>query len=697
MSHKRSHTTFEADNHAPYAVFGTPLPDDTESRDDGSFVPIWKQEVRDEKGRKRLHGAFTGGWSAGYFNTVGSKDGWSPSTFVSSRSNRRKDGPATTQQRAEDYMDEEDLADAAEAQHLHTSQAFAGLGSSTRQQSLSGAMLGLFRAEGNTMGLQLLRRMGWKDGQGIGPKVRRSARLDLGRQSAASDGDTFLFAPENTPMIRLVRKSNRKGLGNRAEAGLHALGREKEADGDDDSDNQLAGQETAGNRGRSKILTDARGDPPTRGAFGVGVLNDTGSDEEDPYEMGPRIKYNRSIGGSKKKRGKKTASSAVNPALANVPKFVPKVARAGGGLRRCHDGRLPLDGFDFAKFTEDLGALVVQNAPPPVPAGWKSAKSTTTGTADATQYLSTAEAAKASSLNPTSRAALLGEATLPGKSVFDYLSKSAREKLVAASGRSDLPPAGGEVPAQDALSGEERQRWLWDQIPKLNRETATAALSRASGGLYAEDESKRMRYRRYLEHQLSPSLPLPAKADGVSDQDFLREMEEFKNCARIFKPMSGFMASRFTTSKAGSGSTGGRGAHDAEPLSAPEAKAADPAEEAARLGMFGRMTRSEEDFYPTRLLCKRFNVKAPPHARPDNEPEDSSATNTGAVPSAATGKEGSMPDPRPASTALALEMAPGPSQEREAVKIDPEKNEALEGATANASVLRAIFGDSDSE
>lgn len=35
-------------------------------------------QVRDEKGRRRLHGAFTGGFSAGYFNTVGSKEGTSP-------------------------------------------------------------------------------------------------------------------------------------------------------------------------------------------------------------------------------------------------------------------------------------------------------------------------------------------------------------------------------------------------------------------------------------------------------------------------------------------------------------------------------------------------------------------------------------------------------------------------------------------
>ena len=31
--------------------------------------------VLDQQGRRRFHGAFTGGFSAGYFNTVGSKEG----------------------------------------------------------------------------------------------------------------------------------------------------------------------------------------------------------------------------------------------------------------------------------------------------------------------------------------------------------------------------------------------------------------------------------------------------------------------------------------------------------------------------------------------------------------------------------------------------------------------------------------------
>ena len=45
-------------------TLGTELPPEDDG-DNGSFVPIWKQTVTDERGRRRLHGAFTGGFSAG--------------------------------------------------------------------------------------------------------------------------------------------------------------------------------------------------------------------------------------------------------------------------------------------------------------------------------------------------------------------------------------------------------------------------------------------------------------------------------------------------------------------------------------------------------------------------------------------------------------------------------------------------------
>lgn len=69
MAQKRSRRDFEADirkQDAPHVIYGTPLPPlDENVRDDGSYMPLWKQEVTDDRGRKRLHGAFTGGFSAG--------------------------------------------------------------------------------------------------------------------------------------------------------------------------------------------------------------------------------------------------------------------------------------------------------------------------------------------------------------------------------------------------------------------------------------------------------------------------------------------------------------------------------------------------------------------------------------------------------------------------------------------------------
>ncbi|CAI5979991.1 unnamed protein product [Closterium sp. NIES-65] len=71
-------------------------------------VPPWQQEARDDEGRRRFHGAFTGGFSAGYFNSVGSKEGWQPASFRSSRSQRAEVQP----QRVEALMDADERHDA---------------------------------------------------------------------------------------------------------------------------------------------------------------------------------------------------------------------------------------------------------------------------------------------------------------------------------------------------------------------------------------------------------------------------------------------------------------------------------------------------------------------------------------------------------------------------------------------------------
>lgn len=594
-------------------------------------------------------------------------------------------------------MDEEDLADATEAQKIETSQAFAGLGSSSQPGIGSGGLMGIFRATGDSMGTKLLRRMGWKDGQGIGPKIRRRAQLDMQNAGASASadfgGETYLFAPENAPMVQFVRKTDRKGLGHHGESRLPAL--RQDIDEEDEDESSMSG---TGRNGTS-LLTMGRPKPKTKsGGIGVGILNDDGSDEEDPYEIGPKIKYNRVIGGDKKKK-KKKGSAASNPALGSAPVFLPKNARAGGNLRRCHDGRLPLEGFVLAKFVEDLTSVLSQYAPPPVPQGWVPSRKLA-GTAGSSSYVSTADAAKASSHDARSRAAILGEKALPGKSVFDYISASTREKLAAASGNSNLPAAGGEIPHELAMSAEDRQHALREQIPKLDRETALAAIIRSAGGPYADDGAKRARFRTYLESQANPGQPLPDKPSGVRDEDFLREMTEFYNCARIFKPMTGFMASRFTTAKTTTAPADGD-ATGTDLISTPEPKVVDPAEEAAKMGMFGPMTRKVEDFLPTRLLCKRFNVKAPAHSRPDNE--------SGGGPQAAESWSTMAPDEASQpGTAKDVLKEDGPKKEqtfagstgqdmKNEPDVNPDSNEAVEGKTAHADVLRAIFGDSDSE
>ena len=62
-------------------------------------------KAKDPSGRTRWQGAFTGGFTAGYKNTCGSKEGWAPSQFVSSV--LKKAG--TMKQSIFDYMDKEDM------------------------------------------------------------------------------------------------------------------------------------------------------------------------------------------------------------------------------------------------------------------------------------------------------------------------------------------------------------------------------------------------------------------------------------------------------------------------------------------------------------------------------------------------------------------------------------------------------------
>lgn len=613
-------------------------------------------------------------------------------------------------------MDEEDLKEQEASRKLQTAEGFAGFGTTDTDATRRAGLIDLLKTGGETMGVKLLKKMGWREGQGIGPKVRRKA--NLGDSAAAGDGpeETYLFAPENPPMVAFIRKADHKGLG--YEGGARLEEREAARDEPGDSDSFFGGRLAI--QGKDK---PSKGREPRRGGLGVGILNDTGSDDEDPYSLGPQISYNRAIGGDKKKKKKgkteegKPVIASSNPLLNTKPVFISKkvaTARNGGGFRKCRDGRLPLDGFVLA----DLSGLSISEKkyePPKIPEGWKSAKQPTSGERDPSSYVSPADAAKASALDPTSRAAVLGEAQLPGKSIFDWMTPEARERIVKLTGNANLPPALGEkAPKGFEISESQRRKDLWDLVPKLDKQIAVQALTRAVSGWmpYSEDEDKRARYRTFLEVRAGLRDSLPDRLPGSSTDDWVNEMQEFARAAEVFKPMSGIMASRFT-----SASSGPKVASDAPDssiesgLSRPAEKPDDPATAAAKIGMFGQMTRSTIDFYPARLLCKRFNVKPPAHVQQD--PGEQAGT-AGTGPGTRFQSGGYQTDNatkelvsqevmnmimmesgrQPMAASSDAKNAPAPPP---VPVVEPERNEALEAERPGDAVFKAIFGSDDED
>ncbi|GAX25055.1 G patch domain-containing protein 1 [Fistulifera solaris] len=96
---------------------------------------------------KRLHGAFRGGFSAGYFNTVGSREGWTP---------RQEEN---IQQRPEDFMDEQDHNEWGGPSAVHA--AFQP-GKANQSQPTLALLSGDVVPPAN-VGWQLLRALGWRE------------------------------------------------------------------------------------------------------------------------------------------------------------------------------------------------------------------------------------------------------------------------------------------------------------------------------------------------------------------------------------------------------------------------------------------------------------------------------------------------------------------------------------------------------
>ena len=114
-----------------------------------------------EKGQRRFHGAFTGGFNAGYNNTVGSEAGFTPAQF-----DRNKKYTVF------DIMDEEDLGDHIQGQTIQTKEGYDTLGENhseaVKNQLAQGALAAmipdeLIVAPKSSIGYKLLKKLGWDE------------------------------------------------------------------------------------------------------------------------------------------------------------------------------------------------------------------------------------------------------------------------------------------------------------------------------------------------------------------------------------------------------------------------------------------------------------------------------------------------------------------------------------------------------
>lgn len=84
-----------------------------------------------------------------------------------------------------------------------------------------------------------------------------------------------------------------------------------------------------------------------------------------------------------------------------------------------------------------------------------------------------------------------------------------------------------------------------------------------------------------------------------------RERAEFEQAARLYRPLSAAFSDRFVSASQPDDAT--------DPL-APVARTVDvdqDVKDAAKMKMFGRLTRRIGEWQPHSILCKRFNIPIP--------------------------------------------------------------------------------------
>uniref|UniRef100_A0A3P9NRI7 G patch domain containing 1 n=1 Tax=Poecilia reticulata TaxID=8081 RepID=A0A3P9NRI7_POERE len=581
----------DSDSEEDFVSFGTPLEPLEEGEPLKKPVPLHEQTVKDERGRyQRFHGAFTGGFSAGYFNTVGSKEGWAPSTFVSSRQQKAEKHHA----RPEDFMDEEE--NVSESRTVGVPVCF---GLHVPAETDTSRWL-------SSVGVELLTRMGWKEGQGVGPRLKRKPRRQMpvckayscapppaGSEESEEDDEEFApedvtFAPKDVSPVDFSPRLGVQGLGYRGlDPGLALPGLDA-----DRHVHLFPGRDPAG----VHMTFDLQ-------AFGVGALED---EDEDVYHRDSMSRYDTVL------RDEEPGDGLYGWTAPQQYTWRTDRTRDAAYL-----GKI-LDGFTLAqKPLQQKTVFPPPNLPrdyrpvhffrPPVDVsrlcGVSPALAEALRSSRGHMVKEEAQQGGRHQLDSGQRGALLGEDALQGEarsgsgsgSVMDLLRPEDRQRLLS------LRTATARKPSQDASQAPPLSGLQQEALAAWRGSSSSSSSSSQSFKPFEKTPGKQARYERYLSRlQQGDTGALEQNLDpAMTEWERGREREEFLRASILYRPSSSSLSSRFTRAQqpdAGDiGDTRDTG---------------DTGDQAASR-TFGKLTRETLEWHPDRLLCKRFNVPDP--------------------------------------------------------------------------------------
>ncbi|XP_053659048.1 G patch domain-containing protein 1 homolog [Anopheles marshallii] len=584
-------------------------------------ITVEDQIVLDSNGKRRFHGAFTGGFSAGYWNTVGSEEGWKPTEFKSSRTEKSS---MARQQNPMDFMDEEDLGEFGIApQRVQAKDDFAhnsaSVRSNKRRIELSfskGPIPGqpvlrsLLEPAKEKTAVKILKKMGWREGQGIGERQTKGEKRranertskeqyimkmygceipgrtehnitteddgDDGTDSSESDYE-ITFAPDDFDPLVAALKDNTFGLGY---SGLDRGGTSKAF--------RLFDTLEVVDRNNKKL--SIRGQ-----AFGIGALED--DDDLDVYARDDMTRYDFSLEDrtqSKRAIEAKKSGSEANtlegfcPAN-NARKLAKKVFRVDvpGGFkpRNWEERRSRFDPIDESR------AKKMQQE--------NEHKIKGLGRHD---------------LDPKERGAILGEKPIVSNPWLEKINKQSTGFVCREVMNEDVPPTTKKE--EHEISGNSTQKSSIPVIPS-GLVQQPSVLQRQYVGSTKEGfkpfialPEKQERYERFLafqpteryltrEQYLESLQPL-----NLSAWDRERELKEFMQAERMYRPLDGLMSERFVTASS-------LIANDTIPADGEPGKMREI-----------RMQRSRVMWKPHKDICKRFNVPEPFGGMMVDEPDD---------------------------------------------------------------------------